>query len=346
MNMKISICVPQYNRINYLLRSLSIIENQTYDNIEIIISDDCSTDDTEQKIKDLSTRYKYPIIFSKNDVNQGYDRNYRKCIELATGDYAFVIGNDDSIYGDNSIEFLANFIKQNNYPDVGFCNMIEERSENLLIQRAQKTEVIGYGPDISMKYYSCFSFVGGLIYKKSTFDHYNTDKYDGSIYAQMYLGVLMVASGCTLFSLKEPLVLKDLLLDGKFRNSYRDRIAKKWNDYKIVDGGLPSVMNVLINALKDSNTISQSRILYIFKRMYTVTYPHWILDYKENNAIPEAVGLIVGMHPKRNLNFDLLSSGNKIIISLLYLLSSFLGMIMPVFIFAKIKPSLYNFFKK
>jgi len=344
--MKISICIPQYNRINYLLRSLSIIEGQTYRDIEIVVSDDCSTDDTEQQIKNLIQTYKYPLVFSKNIINEGYDRNYRKCIELATGDYAFVIGNDDSIYGDTSIEDLANFLKQNDFPDIGFCNMIEERTGNSLVQRAQVTAVLGSGPDVSMRYYSCFSFVGGLIYKKRSFDRYNTSKFDGSIYSQMYLGVLMVASGCRLFSIKEPLVLKDLLLEGKFRNSYRDRIAKSWKDYKVVDGGLPSVMNVLINALKDSNTLSQSRILYIFKRMYTVTYPHWILDYKENNALPEAVGLMAGMKPSRNNNYNLLNTGGKIIISFIYLISSFFAFLMPVAIFNKVKPQLYKYFKK
>ncbi len=62
--MKLSICIPQYNRINYLLESLLIIEDQTYPNIEIVISDDCSTDDTEERIKSLIPRHKYPIIFS------------------------------------------------------------------------------------------------------------------------------------------------------------------------------------------------------------------------------------------------------------------------------------------
>lgn len=260
MNLKISICIPQYNRIGYLLRSLSIIEKQSYKNIEIVISDDCSSDETEEKIKELIPIYKYPIIYSKNNQNKGYDRNYRKCIELATGNYAFVIGNDDSINGTKSIEELVEFLIQNEYPDIGFCNMIEERSNNSLIQRASVTGILGSGPDISMQYYSCFSFVGGLIYKKSTFDQFNTDKFDGSIYSQMYLGVLMVASGSRLFSIKEPMVLKDLLLDGKFRNSYRDRIAKKWENFKVVDGGLPSVMNVLIHGLLDSNMCTQKRL--------------------------------------------------------------------------------------
>ena len=72
--MKISICIPQFNRINYLLRSLQIIENQTYPNIEIVISDDCSTDDTEIKILELSKTYKYNTTYVL--VNTSYELSY------------------------------------------------------------------------------------------------------------------------------------------------------------------------------------------------------------------------------------------------------------------------------
>ena len=344
--MKISICIPQYNRINYLLRSLDIIAEQSYRDIEIVISDDCSSDDTEEKIKELKKVYRYPIVYSRNEPNQGFDRNYRKCIELASGEYAFVIGNDDSINGADSIQNLVDFLVSNDLPDIGFCNMIEERTGNTLVQRAMQTTVIGKGADIAMKHYSCFSFVGGLIYKKSSFEQYNTDKYDGSIYAQMYLGVLMIASGCRLFSIKEPMVIKDLLLDGKFRNSYRDRIAKSWKEYKVVDGGLPSVMNVLINALADSNSITQNRVKFIFNRMYSVTYPHWILDYKENGALPEAVGLIAGMLPAKNQNFRRLNYLNRSSVFLLYTASSTIALLTPVVVFKKMKSRLYKFFKR
>lgn len=343
--MKISICIPQYNRIEYLLKSLRIIEEQTYPNIEISISDDCSSDDTVEKIKALQGNYKYPIIFDKNEVNMGYDRNYRKCIEMSTGEYAFVIGNDDSINGKDSIADLVEFLNKNELPDIGFCNMIEERTDNTLVQRATTTSVLGSGADIAMRYYSCFSFVGGLIYKRSTFDKFNTAKYDGSIYAQMYLGVLIIASGSTLFSIKEPMVLKDLLLDGKFRNSYRDRIAKTWKEYKVVDGGIPSVIHVLINALKDASKLTQAHIFYIFKRIYSITYPHWLMDYRENNAYPMSVGLMVGLNPLKNHNFRSLNFINRLIILFIYAVSSVLGLITPVFIFKKFRQALYTYFK-
>jgi len=344
--MKISICIPQYNRIHYLLKSLLIIEKQTYPDIEIAISDDCSTDETVAEIKRLSLTYKYPIVFDKNPINMGYDRNYRKCIEMASGDYAFVIGNDDSISGEKSIEFLVEFLQKNNRPDIGFCNMIEERTGGTFIGRAMDTKVIGSGKEVALKNYSCFSFVGGLIYKRDTFLKYNTDKYDGSIYSQMYLGVYMIASGSRLFSIKEPLVLKDLLLDGVFRKGYRDTIAKKWSNFRIVDGGLPSVMNVLISALRDANVLEQDNIHHIFKRMYSVTYPHWILDYKENGALPEAYGLIIGLNPFRNSNYSLLNFKNKTIIFSIYAGASIAALFTPVFIFKKFKQRLYSFFKK
>ncbi|MFM9840731.1 MAG: glycosyltransferase family 2 protein [Cyclobacteriaceae bacterium] len=343
--MKISICIPQYNRINYLLKSLKIIEKQTYPNIEISISDDCSTDETVEEISRLKTIYKYPIVFDKNPQNLGYDRNYRKCIEMACGDYALVIGNDDSIYGENSIQFLVDFLKSNNFPDVGFCNMVEDRTGGTFIKRALATKVLGHGSDIAIKNYSCFSFVGGLVYKREIFLQHNTAKYDGSIFSQMYLGVLLISKGATLFSIHEPIVLKDILIDGVFRKSYRDRIAKSWKDFRVVDGGIPSVINVLISALKDSDNLTQKRIVYIFKRIYTITYPHWILDYKENGALPEAIGLIIGINPLRNANFKLLKFYNRIIIFVLYLMSSIIGLLMPVWIFIKLKQSLYSFFK-
>jgi len=65
--MKISICIPQYNRIQFLLKSLQIIELQNYDEIEIVISDDCSQDDTETLINNLIPIYKYPIHYYKNE---------------------------------------------------------------------------------------------------------------------------------------------------------------------------------------------------------------------------------------------------------------------------------------
>ena len=343
--MKISICIPQYNRIDYLLKSLRSIEEQTYTDLEVVISDDCSTDDTEPRIRELKTKYKFPITYHRNASNIGYDANYRKCIELATGDYCLVIGNDDGINGKDRIQHLADTLIQLHQPEIGFCNFVEDVDRSKIISRANATAVLGSGYEVSLRYYSCFSFVGGLIYKKPAFNQYNTSKHDGSIYAQIYLGCIMVASGCRLFSIKEPLIVKDLLGDEKKRKSYKDVIAKKWKQYRVVDGGIPSVINVLISSFRDAEVLSQKIIYKIFKRIYTVTYPHWLLDYRSHDAFPEAVGLMNGMRPARNQHYKLLSLANRIKILFYYGLYSLAGLTMPIMIYSRLKYKLYQFVK-
>ena len=112
------------------MQALAIIEEQTYSDIELVVSDDCSSDETPEKIRDLRSRYKYPIIYHRNERNLGYDANYRQSVALATGDYCIVIGNDDSIFGKESIENLVEFLKQNEFPEIGFANFIKTKNGN------------------------------------------------------------------------------------------------------------------------------------------------------------------------------------------------------------------------
>jgi len=344
--MKISVCYIQYNRIFYLLESLKILEKQNYQNIEVVICDDASTDETEALITKLKQDYKFPIIYARNTVNMGYDRNYRRCMELATGKYCIVLGNDDAIIGEHSLANLVAFLEKEQYPDVGFVNYFEFATPNIIVERASQTKVIGSGKDVAIKFYNCFSFVGGLIYRKSIFEKYNTNRYDGSIYSQMYIGTTIVLNGGRLFSIAEPLVGKDIQLDRKIAFSYRDKIEKKWTKIKKVDGGLPSVMNVMINALIDAKQGEKDDYYQIFKKIYVKTYPYWILDYKYNNATPEAIGLIWGLCPVYNKNIIKLHSSDRMLIYFYYAILGFGALIFPSSVFFKYKHQLYAYLKK
>lgn len=338
--MKISICIPQYNRAKLLVKALRILESQTYTDIEVVVSDDCSTDDTVEQIEALKKSYKYPVIFSVNERNTGYDRNYRKCIELATGDYCFVIGNDDTLYEPDAITFLVDFLKANDYPDIGYCNYVEENNPGVVVERALSTRVHGSGVEIAVKHYNGFSFVGGLIYKKTAFDKYNTAKHDGSIYSQMYLGLLMIASGCKLFTIQKALVLKDLHNeDGSFRWSYyRDGLPKSRKEYRVMDGGLPSVANVLISACEDAMGKSDNNFAFrILKRVYGITFPFWVVQYKKYGSFFAALGLIDGIMPSKHKIWTKINSLQKIRLFLIYVSRAFAGILMPVFLFDRMQ---------
>lgn len=343
--MKISICIPQYNRIAYLLKNLEMLEKQTYDQVEIVINDDCSTDDTEAQITQLQKNYRYPIIYNRNPVNYGYDRNLRRSMELATGDYYFILGNDDSLYFPEALTFLVDFLVKNNYPELGFCNMTEAANPENVFTRASTTTVVGSGPDIAFSYYSCFSFVGGLVFKKSAFEKFNTSKHDGSVYVQMYLATAMISSGLRLFSIYETMVLKDLQIDGRKSNAYTDKIAKSRKEFKIEQGGLPAVIDVLISGFRDAGVLSDRLIMKIFRHIYFYTYTNWVIEYKGKGSIWAAFGLVKGLYPARLKNFNLLRFTGKAEILSRYYFCTAAGLLFPYFIFNRLKNRLYAFAK-
>lgn len=121
-NTFLSICIPTYNRSSEIIKRLEEISTQvglidTLPNIEIVISDNCSSDDTEDKVKNFKNDYQnLKITYSKNQKNLGYGKNINKLIELASGKYIWLCGDDDKI-NDLAIKNLLDIltVKAPNY---------------------------------------------------------------------------------------------------------------------------------------------------------------------------------------------------------------------------------------
>lgn len=340
--MKISICIPQYNRIEYLKISLQIIKLQQNVDIEVLISDDASTDNTSEQIAELQKNYPFPLHYHRFEKNQGYDRNLRKSLEMATGEYCFILGNDDTLSDKDALSRLERFLVENNMPDVGFCNSADYFNSEEVQIRAKNSEIIGNGPEIALKYYSSFSFVAGLIYKKSAFDSVNTIKLDGSIYVQIYLATLIIIRGGNLFTFKEPLVLKDIRVNNDIANSYLDTLPRKESEYKILDAGLPSYASVCAMAFKDAGLNERAFYYKVIKRIYLFTYPFWLFDYRKNNAMIAAIGLKNGLKLRSFKGYQQFSNFEQFKLKFYYSVSSFLGLNIPVVIFNRLKKFLYQ----
>lgn len=92
----ISVMVPTYNQERYLLRAIESVLNQTYRQIEVIISDDCSTDKTEELVRGyMRSRPDTRIKYFRNDVNLGVLRNYHQNLGRTKGDYVINLDGDD-----------------------------------------------------------------------------------------------------------------------------------------------------------------------------------------------------------------------------------------------------------
>lgn len=95
----LSICIPTYNRVARLQQLLSDLQECAGilgDQIEILISDNCSTDTTEQLV--LQMPQYLPIRYFRQPVNIGPANNYMFLLMKSQGLYCWVTGDDDTIY--------------------------------------------------------------------------------------------------------------------------------------------------------------------------------------------------------------------------------------------------------
>lgn len=106
----VTIGIPTYNRAGSFLEQVILSAvNQTYKNIEILVSDNCSTDHTEA----LLNRFSDPRIrYVKQPQNIGANNNFNFCIDNATGKYLLLLPDDDLIDFD-LIETCMDAIKDN-----------------------------------------------------------------------------------------------------------------------------------------------------------------------------------------------------------------------------------------
>lgn len=109
-NIMLSICIPTYNRAKYLDICLQSIIHYKGTDIEVLIQDNNSPDDTAQIVsKFQDSRFNY----EKNETNVGVRKNIRILFNKAQGDYVFCL-TDDDYFLPGAIERVMNFIKTTN----------------------------------------------------------------------------------------------------------------------------------------------------------------------------------------------------------------------------------------
>ena len=119
---KVSIIIPVYNVEKYIWKCLNSIVNQTYKNIEIIIVNDETKDNSLEICEEFKQKDNRIIIISKKNQGLGLARNTG--IEHATGDYVLFVDGDDYVE-ENLVEKTVKLIEDNNCDLVRFHNYRE-----------------------------------------------------------------------------------------------------------------------------------------------------------------------------------------------------------------------------
>src|SRR2546423_11420789 len=96
MSLTITIAIPTFNRLRYLKESVASALSQSYPNIEVLVSDDGSSDGTGEWCRDLAradTRFRY----QRNQKNLGLAGNWNALADGARGEYMMLLGDDDRL---------------------------------------------------------------------------------------------------------------------------------------------------------------------------------------------------------------------------------------------------------
>ena len=172
-NKLVSICIPTYNSANFLEESLLSIISQTYRNIEIIIGDNSSTDNTSEIVKKYQikdSRIKYHI----NETNLGLFGNCNKLISMSSGEYVAIFHSDD-IYDSKIIEKQVDALENNsdlpgiftNYERVDEHGVILKNTMYpiLVDQRIKRINLDEFINVVLSKAISCFCCPSSMIRK-------------------------------------------------------------------------------------------------------------------------------------------------------------------------------------
>ncbi len=152
----VSIILTVYNiDHNYLRECLASLYNQTYQNYEIIIIDDCSSSDYSY----LKQRRK--VKYFRNSVNLGMCKSVNKAFDLASGDYIVRLGSDD-LYSKNLLFKEVNFLDHNldygavccEFQRFGDSVQVIRRPEEFSLEKIRSGKIHGCG------------YAGGMMFRK------------------------------------------------------------------------------------------------------------------------------------------------------------------------------------
>lgn len=281
----VSIIVPCYNHEEFLDDCIRGILDQSYDAIEVLICDDCSPDNSYEKIKtyemELTKRFSR-VVLIRNETNQGVTKNINGMLSLANGEYIKIIASDDVLLPtavQSAVEYFESHLDKN----ILICNgaKIPENqhygqfiANELVYLEAPNFEAENFLEEI---YKLNIIFAPGAFVKKTVFE--KVGYYDENIAIEdweFWLRVLSKKAGKFGY-IKQPLVLYRInensmtsLSNNSKLEMRRIRIYKAEMDILYKFKGFVSeefAAHCVLNKILTEKNIAISRRLYELERI-------------------------------------------------------------------------------
>jgi glycosyltransferase involved in cell wall biosynthesis len=222
--MLFSVLIAHYNNFEYFKVCYESLKKQSYQNFEIILVDDCSTDNSFEKIKAF-LKYEPRAKIYQNKENKGVGFTKRKCAELATGEIFAFLDPDDALVSD-ALEISSRALEEKNYiaaySQLYFCD--ENLQQKELFKRTKKI------PNKNSKFFNInfeiahfFSFRRDIYLKTVGINQTLTSAVDQDLYLKLY-------EKGDFFFIEKPLYLYRIHEKGVSQDkSKKDKLNKNWH---------------------------------------------------------------------------------------------------------------------
>jgi glycosyltransferase involved in cell wall biosynthesis len=196
MDKKISIAIPTYNQSQYLETSVLSAYQQTLKPFEIIVYNDCSTDNTSEVLQKMRSEIKELKVVHQ-EKNRGISINKEACLRACSGDYILLLDSDDKL-SPNYCETLVNLLEI--YPEAGYAHgnvqEIDENEKKTKIRSLyRKEEYLSPDKDLKRQIRGMKVAANIIIYKKEALKRINYFNCKANFAEDWYMLCELAAAG-------------------------------------------------------------------------------------------------------------------------------------------------------
>lgn len=221
-NVCVSIIIPTYNCEKYIIETLESVSNQSFQDYEVIIIDDCSTDSTVKKIESF-IQLKSNFYIYRNTINLGVSETRNYGFSLSTGRYIALLDSDD-IWSFDKLEIQLLFMQKNKYKFTFTSYNLVDNNSNYIGKTYITKETVTYNDLLKENYIGCSSviFTRDISEKYKMLSNYSHEDY------AFWLDIL--SSGVVGYGILKPLLNYRIMGGGRSSN----KIHAFFNRYEIL----------------------------------------------------------------------------------------------------------------
>ena len=193
MNIRLSICIATFNRAHLIGATLTSIISQTPDEVEIVIVDGASTDNTTQVVQEYQQKFTR-IKYVRLDAKGGVDQDYCRAVQSARGEYCWLFSDDD-LLKPGAVETVLTAMRQNyalilvnaEARNADLSQLLSPRRFPFPTNRVYDSSQLGR-EKLFADLAAYLSFIGSVVIRRDLWDARNKERYFGTEF--VHLGVI------------------------------------------------------------------------------------------------------------------------------------------------------------